>query len=197
LVRIWPENAFQISQNTFLQSCKKDVDNGLLNGLDSDHYMQGGVMKQEHYTSTEIQKKARVSKSSLNNWIDGGVIEPWDDTRGRGKSRTFSHLNLLDVMVCRELSLFNLPPRVFPVILGAIKKEEAWDAVLNDPGVPVFIIVPLWCAFNAETGIYDSAAPFPKVIPTKSPEDLGLAVGGELSALTINLSALAEDVGGV
>ncbi len=152
-------------------------------------------MKDTHYSAAEVQRIARVKKSSLKNWITAGAIKPLHDARGRGKRRKFSHNNVLDVMVCRELSLFGFPPKVFPLILYLIEKESAWEKISEDPLTFYFLVVPLWRSIDVKTGVYTSAMPVPKLLPAQAPEDLGHVVSESITTLTINLTQLAKDAG--
>ncbi len=152
-------------------------------------------MTHRRYKSTEIQKRLHVPKSVLNNWLNAGIVVPFEDAKGRGKSRDFSFQNLLEILICRELWLLELPPRVYGYILADIP----WEEVLKDDPEPWFLIIyqPARQVEGA-TGSYTKQVLFvPRVFKCEKPEDLGSVVWKARSPIIVNLKSLVAEAKGI
>jgi len=155
-------------------------------------------MEGREYRTIEIQRRVHVPKAALNNWINAGIIKPLEDERGRGKSRNFSYQNLLEILVCRELWLLNVPPRVYRPILVEIEKRNGWERMTQD-GSEVFLVVgQLSREINSESGAYSRKIYYEgELVDAEKPEALDLAINKRPTAMSIDLSSLAVEASGV
>lgn len=69
------------------------------------------------HSSKEMQVHARVSKTQLIHWTERGVILPLKDAKGRGGRRVYSHKNLIEAIICRELNKLSVETRLMKDIL--------------------------------------------------------------------------------
>ena len=91
------------------------------------------------YSSRDIQNYAGITKMQLNHWINVGAIIPYKDNRGRGKVRKFSRQNLIEALICRELSKLYISSHVMEDLLFGLRvsgfsdvdKEECtfWEMI--------------------------------------------------------------------
>jgi hypothetical protein len=155
-------------------------------------------MSEEKYQTTRIQRGAHVPKAELNHWINAGIIEPLRNERGRGKSRIFSFQNLLEILVCRELWLLHLPPRVYGPTLAEIGKENGWQR-MNQEGSELFLVVGQFGReIKSESGAYSRKIYYEgELVDAKKPDAMGKAIKARLTAMSINLSSLAIEARGV
>ena len=72
------------------------------------------------YFLRDIQRIGKVPKDKLQYWIRLKIIEPYVDQKGRGKQREFSHQNLIEAMVCRDLSSLHVDPTVMGHAIGML-----------------------------------------------------------------------------
>jgi hypothetical protein len=75
------------------------------------------------YSSKEIQKKAHVTASQIKHWTMTGVIEPYKSVQGTGKMHTYDHQNLIEAMICRELSKYSINLNVMKDMLFFLRKK--------------------------------------------------------------------------
>lgn len=148
---------------------------------------------QDEYLARDVQAIARISKSTLKNWVDVKAIKPIKNRTGRGTKRKFSKENLLDVMVCRELSFIQVKPRYFRSILDSIADEGAWKKIANDPLRVYFLILSYPRAINSKTGLITSVSTWATLVTADNAEELGKAVASYHTTTTINLTQLYKD----
>ena len=77
------------------------------------------------YSSSEIQRIAKITKMQAIHWTQTGIIVPLQDAQGRGSRRVYSWENLIEMMICRELNRYNVE--------RSIMREIVHD--LNGPGL--------------------------------------------------------------
>ena len=77
------------------------------------------------YKSNEIQSLANVSKAQLVLWTKRGCILPFKDPKLRGGHRTYSHRNLIEAMICRELNAYSVETALMREILDWLRRK-AW-----------------------------------------------------------------------
>jgi DNA-binding transcriptional MerR regulator len=76
------------------------------------------------YRTMEIQELTGVPKDQIVYWARTNVFEPYEDVRGRGKSRQYSWENLIEIMICRELNRVGIGPELMAKILSHLRNEE-------------------------------------------------------------------------
>jgi ribosomal protein S26 len=76
------------------------------------------------YQSKDIQAKADISKIQLIHWTQLGAIIPFDDAQGRGKVRVYNHQNLIEAMICRELTEASIGVRFIKDWLQWLRSEK-------------------------------------------------------------------------
>ncbi len=77
------------------------------------------------YHSKAIQKKARVSAIQISHWTKTGVIIPAIAVKGTGKMHVYDHQNLIEAMICRELSQYSINYGVMREVLDFLR-EKKW-----------------------------------------------------------------------
>jgi hypothetical protein len=78
--------------------------------------MSGAMEKT--YSSSEIQRIAKITKMQAIHWTQTGIITPLEDAEGRGSKRVYSWGNLIEMMICRELNRYKIER---PVMKSAIR----------------------------------------------------------------------------
>ena len=73
------------------------------------------------YSSKDIQKKANITKMQALHWTQLGIIVPLHDAHGRGGRREYSHQNLVEAILCRELNDFGIPTNVMGIVLQSLR----------------------------------------------------------------------------
>jgi DNA-binding transcriptional MerR regulator len=68
---------------------------------------------------------ANVSKAQLVLWTKRGSILPVKDPKLRGGHRTYSHRNLIEAMICRELNAYSVETGLIKEILDWLRRK-AW-----------------------------------------------------------------------
>jgi DNA-binding transcriptional MerR regulator len=75
------------------------------------------------YKSDEMQSLANVSKAQLHHWTQRGCIVPLKGGKGIGGHRTYSHRNLIEAMICRELHAYSVETNVMKEILDWLSRK--------------------------------------------------------------------------
>jgi DNA-binding transcriptional MerR regulator len=78
------------------------------------------------YGNKQIQRIAKVTKTQILNWTQRGAIIPLKDSKGRGDRRVYSHQNLLEMMLCRELSRLSVETNVMKQLLSQLRVQQ-WN----------------------------------------------------------------------
>lgn len=78
------------------------------------------------FQSKDIQSIAKISKTQLIHWTQQDLIVPLEDIRGRGKVRTYDYQNLVEALICRELSALSVETRYSKEILNWLRKRK-WE----------------------------------------------------------------------
>jgi len=82
------------------------------------------TMNRKLYHSKMIQQKARISSSQIIHWTRTGVIIPFQTVRGTGRMHVYDHQNLLEAMICRELSQYSINHRIMSEVLDYLKNKK-------------------------------------------------------------------------
>jgi len=97
----------------------------------------------ETFTSKQIQKLAGVSHMQVSRWTELGIIEPFEDARGRGRVRRFSKENLVEAMICKQLASLHMETSVIWEVLNWLRAKlypdekpqfSALQALMLHPG---------------------------------------------------------------
>lgn len=104
--------------------------------------MSGGtlmdVSMDTTYSSSEIQRIAKITKMQAIHWTQTGIIVPLQDAQGRGSRRVYSWENLIEMMICRELNKYGVEKWVM----------EQITHLMNEPA--------LFSTQTGETAPYDN-----------------------------------------
>lgn len=86
------------------------------------------------YHSKTIQEKARISAIQISHWTKTGVIIPAIVAKGTGKMHVYDHQNLIEAMLCRELSEYSINYGVMREVLDFLR-EKIWlfEIYLSSP----------------------------------------------------------------
>lgn len=76
------------------------------------------------FQSKQIQDIANISKMQLLYWTQQGAILPLRDARGRGKVRLYNYQNLIEAMICRELTNLSIGIRVIMEWMEFIRENK-------------------------------------------------------------------------
>ena len=86
----------------------------------------------KEYTTKNVQERGKVAKRILIHWVEQGVIIPVKEDRRRGGRRLFSQINLLEVLICRELSRFHLPVFDLRILVSSLREFNFWRALSKE-----------------------------------------------------------------
>jgi DNA-binding transcriptional MerR regulator len=102
----------------------------------------------EMYQSREVQRMAKVSRIQLIHWTETGAIIPAQDAQGRGGRRIYSHSNLIETIICRELNRYSIPVQYIKHIMDLFREQryleklkDVWDEIKRDPTQAFFLVV--------------------------------------------------------
>lgn len=93
-------------------------------------------MQQEYsqlYRSKEIQEIAGISKDKIVHLTRIGIIEPHTKEEGRGGRNKYSFKNLVEVMICKELSDYHVEPQTMKTLLLNLRFPKYYP--LDDKGL--------------------------------------------------------------
>jgi hypothetical protein len=99
------------------------------------------------YSSSEIQRIAKITKMQAIHWTQTGIITPLEDAHGRGSRRVYSWENLIEMMICRELNRFGAERSVMDMIIGGMIRQPLgtyrnyWDFVKNNPKTKMYFLM--------------------------------------------------------
>lgn len=100
------------------------------------------------YHSQAIQKKARVSAIQIGHWTKTGIIIPVKTAKGTGKMHVYGHQNLIEAMICRELSQYSINYGVMREVLDFLRgKQWLFDIYSTDINLSKLLIMetgPEW-----------------------------------------------------
>lgn len=90
------------------------------------------------YSSSEIQRIAKITKMQAIHWTQTGVITPLQDAQGRGSRRVYSWGNLIEMMICRELNRYNVERSLMKDIINNFNRpyhefKSYWDFLKQNP----------------------------------------------------------------
>jgi hypothetical protein len=96
------------------------------------------VLMEKTYSSSEIQRIAKITKMQAIHWTQTGVITPLQDAQGRGSRRVYSWGNLIEMMICRELNRYNVERSLMTAIIDDINRpyhgfKTYWDYLKQNP----------------------------------------------------------------
>lgn len=124
--------------------------------------MSGETLIEKTYSSSEIQRIAKITKMQAIHWTQTGIITPLQDAHGRGSRRVYSWSNLIEMMICRDLNKYSIEKGVlghvirlmgekslFPTKTGdMIGYDSYWDFYNQNPKTNLVLLVI--CRFDPE-----------------------------------------------
>lgn len=102
--------------------CSAEIEDNIKYFLPDINIMDQRPIKKYH--SKAIQKKARVSAIQISHWTKTGVIVPATAVKGTGKMHVFDHQNLIEAMICRELSQYSINIGVMREVLDFLRVKK-------------------------------------------------------------------------
>lgn len=153
------------------------------------------TLRKKVYSSSEIQRIAKISKTQAIHWTQTGVITPLQDAHGRGSRRVYSWSNLVEIMICRELNKYNIGRSLMQSIISRI----------NKPGDRVTRFIPI--KTGVSSSYWDYLNKYPKtdqvylVIKEDSPNGFEIVMKRNLMSVTadrpscviVNIAALIAE----
>ena len=94
-------------------------------------------MENRKYGSTEIQRLTGLSKMQVVHLTQTGVVEPFQDARGRGRRRVYSWENLIEFLICREGIKLRVENRVLGVLLHMLRLKKGYAFLLGNEYSPL------------------------------------------------------------
>ena len=107
--------------------------------------MSGAIQKT--YSSSEIQRIAKITKMQAIHWTQTGIITPLEDAHGRGSRRVYSWENLIEMMICRELNRFEAGRSIMDMIIGGLIRQPLgtyrnyWDFFKINPKTKMYFLI--------------------------------------------------------
>lgn len=100
--------------------------------------MSEQTLMDKTYSSSEIQRIAKITKMQAIHWTQTGVITPLQDAHGRGSRRVYSWGNLIEMMICRELNRYKVERGIMATIMRDLNKPSGefknyWDFLKKSP----------------------------------------------------------------
>lgn len=123
--------------------------------------------KPKFYHSKEIQQKAKVLPMQIKHWTNSGVIIPHEIVRGTGRAHSYSHQNLLEATICRELNHFSMNINVMKDVLGFLRDKVSCFRLRIDTGQ-----LSLFDAIDIQEHKRDLCSFFSNMPDCKSREDI-------------------------
>jgi len=108
--------------------------------------MSGETLMEKTYSSSEIQRIAKITKMQAIHWTQTEIITPFEDARGRGSRRVYSWENLIEMMVCRELNRYNIERFLMKTGINVFNKpfrncSSYWEYLKENPKTDIFYLV--------------------------------------------------------
>lgn len=150
-----------------------------------------------------------MTQTQIVRWTELGIIIPERDARGRGKTRTYNHQNLIEAVICKELNMWRMETLMMHDILDYLRTGNLWgDETLDDAER-----VPMWnmlkdnqktdrmlicisvrwvtaqCSDGTERDMPDLR------IRLRSPQEVASTMSRHSSTLVINLRKILDEVG--
>ncbi|MBW2610347.1 MAG: hypothetical protein JRC68_08400 [Deltaproteobacteria bacterium] len=76
------------------------------------------------FRTNEIKKLTKVPKDQIVYWSRVGMIKAYEDNRGRGKRKIYNWVNLMEILICRELNKVNISTELMAKILEFLRNEK-------------------------------------------------------------------------
>jgi DNA-binding transcriptional MerR regulator len=78
------------------------------------------------YRSKDIQKIANISPMQIKHWTNSEVIIPLQRVRGTGRSHIYNDQNLVESLICAELSKYSINLNMMKDILNVLRTKK-WN----------------------------------------------------------------------
>ncbi|MGA2332979.1 MAG: hypothetical protein ABSG75_14590 [Syntrophales bacterium] len=85
-----------------------------------------GDKQEETYRSKDIQRIADISPMQIKHWTNTGVIIPLQRVRGTGRSHIYNDQNLVESLICAELSKYSINLNMMKDILNVLRNKK-WN----------------------------------------------------------------------
>lgn len=83
---------------------------------------KGKIIKVYH--SGDLQQKAGVSENQIKRWTMTGIINPYKPVKGTGRMHVYDHQNLIEAMICRDLSQYSMTSYVMGGVLEFLRSTK-------------------------------------------------------------------------
>ena len=148
------------------------------------------------YTSKDLQQRSGATHMQISRWTELGIILPEEDAKGRGRVRRFNQQNLIEAMICKQLTeYFRLDTSIMLEIVSWLRDNAFFPPGRADrqtyyeytmaiaPEEPIFLTVfPGGDKLNGILG------------PAK---ELRAFLKKHRVSITINVTRIIEDAGGL
>ena len=117
--------------------------------------MLAETLMEKTYSSSEIQRIAKITKIQAIHWTQTGVINPLQDAQGRGSRRVYSWGNLIEMMICRELNRYNVERVLMKDIIYDLNRpysefKNYWDFLKQNPKTDyLYLVISIMDESNA------------------------------------------------
>lgn len=95
---------------------------------DIKHYLPDSCIQDQRsaktYYSKAIREKANISAIQISHWTKMRIIQPVKVAKGTGKMHLYSHQNLIEAMICRELSQYSITHSVMFEIIDFLRNTQ-------------------------------------------------------------------------
>ena len=95
------------------------------------------------YTSTEIQNITGFSQIQIIHLVQRGVINPYVDSTGRGHRRAYSWENLIEFLICKSLSAFNMDTHIMAAVIEQLNQGSFWENMIENLKTPYLTLIPV------------------------------------------------------
>jgi hypothetical protein len=154
------------------------------------------------YSSSEIQRIAKITKMQAIHWTQTGVITPLQDAHGRGSKRVYSWVNLIEMMICRELNRYNVERSFMKVIIGDINRpyhgfKTYWDYLKQNPKTDkLYLVISIIDGISVALGALEKRGilEIEEEIDLEIEEEIDLEIEGEMEIEHKVLKKLIKDL---
>jgi len=130
--------------------------------------MLGEIGWDKTFSSSEIQKIAKITKMQAIHWTQTGIITPLEDARGRGSRRLYSWKNLIEIMICRELNSLSVERSIMELVITQLNSEfkgyeSYWKYIKKNPKTD-FLYFMLIAGYQLDKNFNSSIKNFDKTV---------------------------------
>lgn len=100
------------------------------------------------YSSSDIQKIAKITKIQAIHWTQTEIITPLKNARGRGSRRLYSWGNIIEMMVCRELNKYNIERFLMKKVISIFNMpfrnsncSSYWEYLKENPNTDILYLI--------------------------------------------------------